>query len=186
MRKNFGAKAWAYPEPVFIIGTYDEKGTPDAMNAAWGGISDDTQICICLSPSHKTVANLKASGAFTVSMGDVQNAAACDYVGVESGNDCADKLKKAGWTATKSQFVNAPLIDQLPFALECKVISYDEKSCHLFGEIVNVSMDESILDQDGNLDLNKFKPIIYDSIHHGYYEIGKKVGQAFKDGLALK
>ena len=152
MRKNFGAKPYLYPQPVFIIATYGEDGTPDAMNAAWGGISDDTQISLCLSAGHKTVKNILARKAFTVSMADAAHVTACDYVGVVSANQTPDKLERAGFHTTKSEFVDAPLIDELPMAVECRLVSYDEESCRLVGEIGNVSADESILGADGKID----------------------------------
>jgi flavin reductase (DIM6/NTAB) family NADH-FMN oxidoreductase RutF len=181
MRTNFGAKALLYPMPVLIIGTYDADGNPDAMNAAWGGIADDTQINICLSPSHKTVANLKATGAFTVSVATEKYVAECDYFGIESGNKEPNKIAKAGMHVTKSTLVNAPIIDELPFCLECKVISYDDKTCRLLGEIVNVNADESIV-KDGKIDVRALAPITYDSSNHAYIALGDKVGNAFKDG----
>ena len=108
MRKNFGAKPWTYPQPVFIVATYDAQGNADAMNAAWGGIDYDDQINMCLSAGHKTVKNLLKTKAFTVSMGTEEQLTACDYVGIVSGNKVEDKLEKAGWHAVKSEFVNAP------------------------------------------------------------------------------
>ena len=138
-----------YPMPVFIIGTYNADGTPNAMNAAWGGISEETEITICVDSAHKTAENLMARKAFTVSMGTADTMVACDYVGIVSGNKEPDKFAKAGFHATKSEFVDAPLIDELPMALECEVISYDEASCRLVGRIVNVCADESILNESG-------------------------------------
>ncbi|MCD8301855.1 MAG: flavin reductase family protein [Prevotellaceae bacterium] len=186
MRKNFGAKAWTYPQPVFIIATYDEQGAPNAMNAAWGGIDYDDQINLCLSADHKTVKNLLATRAFTVSMATVEQMVACDYVGIASGNSVPDKFAKAGFHATKAEFVNAPLIDELPMAVECELISYDPEMCHLVGRIVNVSADESILDEKGKIDPAKLRPITFDPIHNSYLVIGEKVGNAFHDGAALK
>ena len=186
MRKNFGNKPWSYPQPVFILAAYDENGVPNAMNVAWGGIHYDDQIAMCISANHKTTANILASKAFTVSMATVDTLVACDYVGVESGNKTADKFEKAGFTAEKSEFVNAPLIKQLPMALECKLISYDPEMCTLIGEIVNVSADESVLDENGKIDPTQLRPITFDPVHNAYLEIGSKVGKAFRDGLALK
>ena len=111
MRKNFGAKPFCYPQPVFIVAAYDENGVPNAMNAAWGGISEENELSICLSPEHKTTENIVKTGAFTVSMADEAHVLACDYVGVVSGNDVPDKFARAGFTAVKSEFVNAPLIE---------------------------------------------------------------------------
>ena len=186
MRKNFGAKALCYPMPVFIIGTYNADGTPNAMNAAWGGISEEQEITICVDDSHKTAENLLARKAFTVSMATADTVTACDYVGIVSGNKEPDKFAKAGFHATKSPFVDAPLIDELPMALECELISYDPESCHLVGKIVNVCVDETYLDDDGKVDASKLRPITYDSFHHRYLALGETVGHAFHDGVSLK
>ena len=186
MRKNFGAKAMCYPMPVFIIGTYNADGTPNAMNAAWGGISEETEITICVDNTHKTAENLLARRAFTVSMATVPYLTACDYVGIVSGTKEPDKFAKAGFHAVKSEFVDAPLIEELPMALECEVISYDEESCRLVGRIVNVCADESVLGENGKVDVTKLQPITYDPVNHHYLVLGERVGQAFQDGVALK
>lgn len=186
MRKNFGAKSWAYPQPVFIIATYGEDGTPNAMNAAWGGISEEHQLSICISENHRTTQNILARKAFTVSMGTVATATACDYVGLESGNTVTDKLARAGFHVSKSEFVDAPIIDELPMTLECQLVSYDAATCRLVGDIVNISADESVLDAGGNIDPDKLQPIVYDSIHHAYRKLGEKVGNAFEDGNQLR
>ena len=151
MRKDFGAKPYTYPQPVLMIATYGEDGKPDVMNAAWGGISDDKEISICVSESHKTTENILKKGAFTVSMADVDHMTACDYVGIVSGNKEPDKFAKAGFTAEKSEKVDAPIIKELPICVECKLKSYDKETCRLVGEIVNVSVDESVLDENGNV-----------------------------------
>lgn len=186
MRKNFGAKPMCYPMPVYIIGTYGADGVPNAMNAAWGGISEDTEISICVSAEHKTTENILARKAFTVSMATAKYMAACDYVGIVSGNKEPNKFAKAGFHATKSQFVDAPLIDELPMAVECELISYNPESCRLVGKIVNVSADESVLGANGKVDPQKLQPITYDPMNHHYLVLGEKAGNAFKDGLALK
>ena len=186
MRKNFGVKPWVYPQPVFIVAAYDENGTPCAMNAAWGGMHYDDQIAICLGAEHKTTANILASRTFTVSMADVKHTVACDYVGVVSGNKVPDKFARAGFHATKSEFVNAPLIDELPMAFECELVSYDSETCHLVGRIVNVCADERILDAEGKIDVNKLRPITFDPVRNHYVALGDKVGNAFRDGLSLK
>lgn len=185
MRKNFGAKPMCYPMPVYIIATYNADGTPNAMNAAWGGISEDKEISICVDDSHKTAENLVARGAFTVSMATVQYLAACDYVGIVSGNKVPDKFHKAGFHELKSQFVDAPLIAELPMALECKVISYDKETCRLVGEIVNVCADEVVLGENEKIDPQKLQPITYDPVNHKYLSLGAVVGNAFQDGKTL-
>ena len=185
MRKNFGAKPITYPQPVFIVATYDENGVPDAMNAAWGGISEENEITMCIGADHKTTANILARKAFTVSMGTVDTVAACDYVGIVSGNKVPDKFVKAGFHATKSDFVDAPLIDELPMAVECRLKSYDPETCRMVGEVVNVCADETVL-TDGKIDPKKLRPITFDGMNHTYLALGEKVGNAFSDGLKLK
>jgi len=181
-RVNFGAKPLMYPQPVLIIGTYDENGVPNAMNAAWGITTDFGEITISLS-DHKTTDNLKVKGAFTVSMATEDQVVPCDYVGVESGRKVPDKFAKAGFHATKSEFVDAPLIDELPLALECKVKSFENGI--LIGEIINVSADDRVI-TDGAVDITKVKPISFDPFGNAYYGVGAKVGNAFKDGMTLK
>ena len=184
MRKNFGVKTWLYPMPVLIIGTYDEGGVPNAMNAAWGGIYDTNQVMVCLADDHKTTENIKKTGAFTVSFATSKTVAACDYVGIVSANDVPDKLARAGFHATKSEFVNAPIIDELPMTVECLLIKFNEDGICV-GEIVNVSADESILDKQGKIDAKRLDPIIYDGVTHAYWSFGEKVGRAFSDGKKL-
>jgi len=186
MRKNFGAKAMCYPMPVFIIGTYNADGTPNAMNAAWGGISEETEITICVDDAHKTAEHLLARKAFPVSMATAAQMVACDYVGIVSGNKEPEKFAKAGFHATKSESVDAPLIDELPMALECEVISYDPETCRLVGRIVNVCADESVLGDNGKVDVQKLQPITYDPVNHQYLVLGESVGRAFQAGTALK
>ncbi len=185
MRKNFGAKPILYPMPVLIIGSYDENAIPDAMNAAWGGISETNQISMCLSAGHKTVKNILERGAFTVSMATADQLLACDYVGIVSANKVPNKVEKAGFHTLKSENVDAPLFEELPLALECRLISYDKETCRMVGEIVNVCADESIL-TNGSIDPTKLRPITYDGANHAYYVLGEKVGEAFKDGAAIK
>jgi len=186
MRKNFGAKPLCYPQPVFIIATYGEDGTPDAMNAAWGGISEENELSICISAGHKTTKNILARKAFTASMATADTVVACDYVGIVSGNKVPDKFARAGFHAEKSEFVDAPIIRELPMSVECQLISYDEESCRLVGRIVNVSADESVLGENGKVDPAKLRPIIFDPMNNAYLVLGEKVGNAFKDGMPLK
>ena len=186
MRKNLGVNAYMYPMPVLIIAAYDKDGKPDAMNAAWGSISSADKISMCLSPGHKTVKNILETKAFTVSFGDAAHVAECDYVGIVSANDVPDKFERAGFHALKSEFVNAPLIAELPMALECRLLSYDEDSHCMIGQIVNVCADESIVTGDGGIDVAKLAPIAYDPVNHYNHVLGDKVGNAFADGEKLK
>ena len=185
MRKNFGAKTWLYPMPVLIVGAYDKDGKPNAMNAAWGGIYDTNQVMVCLAHEHKTTENIKQSGAFTVSFATAETVVPCDYVGIVSANDVPDKFEKAGFHAVKSEFVNAPIIEELPMTLECKLLKFNEDGICI-GEIVNVSADERVLDEDGKVDAGKLNPILYDSVTHAYWNFGEKVGRAFSDGKKIR
>ena len=173
MRKNFGAKPWVYPQPVLMIGTYDENGTPNLMNAAWGGQYGGNTIMICLG-AHKTTENIKAKGVFTVSFATAKTAAPCDYVGTVSANSDPDK----------SENIDAPVIKELPLTLECKLVKFNEDGV-VIGEIVNVSADESIL-TDGKVDYKKLDAIVYEPINLAYLRLGEKVGDAFKIGDSLK
>ena len=187
MKQQLGVAAPViYPLSVYVIGTFDADGKANAMNAAWGGISEEAELSMCLSPEHKTVQNILARKAFTVSMGDAAHVVACDYVGIVSGNDEPDKMAKAGFHVTKSPYVDAPLIDELPMAVECRFVSYDPETCRMVGEIVNISADESILDAQGNIDPAKLRPITFDPVNQTYLVLGEKVGNAFADGLELK
>ena len=170
--------------PVLIVGSYDENGVPNAMNAAWGGIYDTNLVMVCLAHDHKTTENIKKSGAFTLSFATAATVAPCDYVGIVSANDVPDKFERAGFHAEKSELVNAPLIKELPVALECRLLKFNEDEICI-GEIVNLSADESALDENGKIDPKRLDPIIYDSISHGYWSFGERVGSAFSDGKQL-
>ena len=185
MRKNFGSESWIYPMPVLIVATYDENQMPNAMNAAWGGIYDTNQIMLCLSHDHKTTANIKLTNAFTVSFATAKTVAACDYVGIVSANDVPDKFSKAGFSAEKSEFVNAPIIRELPMTLECKLNKFNEDGI-VIGDIVNISADESILTKSGDIDVKKLNPISFDGANNAYLTLGEKVADAFSEGAKIK
>ena len=181
MRKNFGAKPYLYPQPVLIVAAYGEDGTPNAMNAAWGGMIESNKVAMCLGPRHKTVKNILSAGAFTIGIGTLSTVVPCDYVGIVSGNDEPNKLEKAGFTVTKSEFVDAPIINELPMCIECRLLSYSEETSQLIGEIINVNADESIL-TEGTIDSRKLQAITYDPISHYYLKVGDPVGHAFEVG----
>lgn len=186
MRKNFGVKRFLYPQPVLMIASYGEDGTPDLMNAAWGGLSGPDEISMCIGAGHKTTRNILARKAFTVSMADAEHIAGCDYVGLVSGYSVPDKFARAGFTEMKSEFVDAPVVLELPVCLECRLRSYDEDTHRMVGEIVNVSVDERFLDEDGAVNLEKAGFVTNDPFRKDYRVPGKKVGNAYKAGLALK
>ncbi len=184
MRKNLGSKAAIFPMPVLMVGTYDKEGNVDVMNAAWGMMADMNEVILNLTETHKTVKNIKETGCFTVSIADSLHTKEADYCGIVSGNNTPNKFQKSGLTAIKSEFVNAPIIDDFPIVMECKLKEFTNYG--VVGEIVNVSVDEKILDSDEKIDSSKIHALIYDTFNHGYYEVGNKVGQAFHDGQKLK
>lgn len=185
MRKNFGQQTWFYPMPVLIVAAYDEKNNANAMNAAWGGIYDSNKVIVCLDESHKTTKNIKIKKAFTISFADAKHVKECDYLGIASGNNVPNKIEKAGFSITKSSFVDAPVINELPMTLECNLIKFDDNG-NIIGEIVNVSAKEEILNDKGQIDPLKLQPISYDSVGHKYLKISEIAGTAFSDGKEIK
>jgi len=183
MRKNFGSKPWIYPQPVLIIGTYDENNNTNAMNAAWGGIYDYDKLEINLA-EHKTTENLRKTKAFTVSIATKNTVVVSDFVGIVSGTKDPDKMKKANLHSNKSEFVNAPIFEEYPLTFECEMISLGEDG-RLVGKIINVSADESILTND-KIDPDKLEAISFDPVNNKYLLVKGIVGDAFKDGLKLK
>ena len=184
MRKDFGKQSWILPQPVLIIATYGKDGKPDAMNAAWGGMYDDDKVVICLG-SHRTTDNIRARKAFTLSFGNVKNMVACDYVGIVSQTTQPDKMEKAGFTTVKSAKVGAPVIEQFPVTMECRLVKFNEDG-DVMGEIVNISAEESVLGADGKIDLGKLGLIIFDPVAAAYREVGGEVGKAFSIGKECK
>lgn len=179
-RTNFGPKhaLMTTPQPCVMIATWDKNHTPDVMMAAWAGQYDHNQIVVSMS-KHKTTENIELTGAFTVSFADVRTVAESDYLGIASGAKVPDKVAKVGFTVSPSPNVDAPIIDQYPLTLECKVVSW--KDGILVGEVVNMSADESIL-TDGKVDLGKLQPIVFDAAALTYRALGEVVGQAWGSG----
>lgn len=184
MRKDLGVKPYLCPQLVMIIGTYDENGNPNAMNAAWGGMADYDKVMVCMS-SHKTTDNIKINQEFSISIGDLKHVVECDYVGIVSQNKEPNKMAKSGFTTSKAKFVNAPIINELPLCLECRLIKIVEEDLYI-AQIINVNADEKILDAEGKVSIEKFIPISYDPTSHGYYKVEGRVGNAFNDGNKLK
>ena len=179
-RKNFGPNhaLVTTPQPCVMIATWDKNHRTDVMMAAWAGQYDARQIVISLS-KHKTTENLELTGAFTVSFADVRTVAESDYFGLVSGKNVPDKVERAGFTVTPSPNVDAPIINEYPLTLECRVVSW--KDGILIGEVVNMSADECIL-TDGKVDLEKLQPIVFDAAAMSYRSIGSEVGKAWGSG----
>jgi flavin reductase (DIM6/NTAB) family NADH-FMN oxidoreductase RutF len=186
--KSFGQKPWVLPQPVLIIGTYNSDGTPNAMNAAWGGQWDSKEIMISMG-SHATTENLARCDEFTVAFATKDTMVAADFVGIVSGKNDPEKMQKTGWTAIKSEHVNAPVFTEFPMTLECRIlrkIGETEDGYNLIAEIVNILVDEAYLAEDGKPDVEKMQLIAYEPVHHGYLVMGERVGNAFADGKRLK
>ncbi len=186
--KSFGKKAWLLPQPVLIIGTYNENGVVNAMNAAWAGQWDAHEIMISMG-SHATTENLNRYGEFTVAFATEETMVAADYVGIVSAKNEPNKIEKTGWTAVKAENVNAPVFTDFPMTLECRIkekIDESETGYYIVAEIVNIVCKEEYLAEDGKPDMEKMHLITFGPIHHGYMQLGQRVGNAFSDGKNLK
>lgn len=183
MKKELKVTPGIFPMPVLMIGTYNEDGSVDVMNAAWGMAQSMKHLKLCLTESHKTVKNMKRTMACTVALGTKNLIAESDYLGMVSGNNVSDKFEKTGLHSIKSEKVDAPIIEEYPICMECKVIGFEEDGTLV--EVVSVQADEKYLNADGTLRLDEMGIISYDPYGHGYYVIGDKVGQAFNDGKKL-
>ncbi len=187
MKKNIKTKSAIFPMPVLMIATYNDDGSVNVMNAAWGTMVEMDIVALNLTETHQTVQNIKKRKAFTVSIADAGHVVEADYFGVESGKKVADKLGKAGMTAIKSENVDAPIINEFPVCMECEFIEFQSNTYGIgvIGKIVNVSAEEGII-ADEKVDIAKLDAIAYDPFTHGYYRIGERVGNAFSDGQKLK
>ena len=186
--KSLGQKSWMLPQPVLIIGTYNNDGPPNAMNAAWGGQWDAKEIIISMG-AHATTENLARCNDFTVAFATKDTMVASDFVGIVSAKNDPEKIKKTGWTAVKSDNVNAPVFTDFPMTLECRIlrkIDESEEGYYIVAEIVNILVNEEYLAKDGKPDVEKMQLITYDPVHHGYISLGERVGNAFSDGKQLK
>ena len=187
MRVKVNNSDGIFPMPVLMIATYNEDGSVNVMNAAWGSMQARGHVVLKLTETHKTVENIKARGAFTVSIADAAHMVEADYFGIESGNDVPDKFERSGMTASKAKHVDAPIINEFPLCLECEFIEYQggEYGCGVIGKVVNVTADESVL-VNGQLDMSLVNAIAFDTYTHGYYKVTERVGEAFQEGLKLK
>lgn len=184
MKKKIKTTEAIFPLPVLMIGTYNEDGSVDVMNAAWGTMLERDQVILNLTESHKTVKNIRARKSFTVAIANAKNVVQADYFGVVSGNNDNDKFKNSGLTAVKSENVDAPIINEFPICIECELMD-GESDWGIVGKVVNVSADESVM-KDGNVDISLLEAIAFDPYTHGYYKVSERVGNAFSDGLSLK
>ncbi|MCH5187990.1 MAG: flavin reductase family protein [Oscillospiraceae bacterium] len=187
MLKDLGVKPYLYPMPVLMISTYNEDGSVDVMNMAWGGICAENMVALNIDEDHKTAANIKKRGAFTLSIADVAHIEAADFFGIASANEMADKFERSGLRAVKSDKVDAPIVEEFPITLECKAAELQNTAYgfRVLGEIVNVLADEKVLDGAGNVDPTKLGAFVFDQFQCGYYAIGEKVGQAWDTGAGL-
>ena len=184
MRKSIGKQPAIFPMPVLMVASYDDNGTVQVMNAAWGMICDMDKVALFIDEDHATTKAIRKSMAFTVSLADRDHMDAADYYGIATGNIMPDKFAKSGYHAEKSEFVNAPIITEFPVALECELAEITEtENLHaVVGRIINVSADEKVLSEDGKVDPMKLNALIFDQFQRGYYVATEKVGQAWNAG----
>ena len=184
MKKNIKTTEAIFPMPVLMIATYNDDGTIDVMNAAWGTMLEKDQVILNLTETHKTVKNIRKRKAFTVSIANAKNVVAADYFGMVSGNNTVNKFENSGLTSVKSELVDAPIINEFPICLECELLE-NESNWGIVGKVINVSANEEVLNGD-SVDINLLEAIAFDPYTHGYYKVSQRVGNAFKDGLQLK
>lgn len=187
MKKDLGVKPYLFPMPVLMISTYGENDVVDVMNMAWGGICAENMVSLNIGEDHKTTDNIKKRGAFTLSIADIPHMEAADFFGIATGKKMADKFERTGLTAIRSQKVDAPIVDEFPLTLECRVVEAKNEvyGFHVIGEIVGILAEESVLDEAGKVDPTKLNAFVFDQFQNGYYAIGEKVGQAWSTGVPL-
>ena len=184
MKRNIKTTEAIFPMPVLLIATYNEDGSVNVMNAAWGTMLERDEVILNLTESHKTVKNIRARKAFSISIADAKHVKEADYFGIVSGNNTNDKFEKSGLSSVKSDNVDAPIINEFPICLECE-LKEGESSWGIVGKVVNVLVDEDVMNKE-NVDIEKLEAIAFDPYTHGYYKVNTRVGEAFKDGLELK
>lgn len=186
--KNIKVGPLLFPMPTYMINTYNEDNSVDSMMMAWGGICDSDMVALNLAGSHKTVANIKARKAFCLAVPSVDQLVESDYMGIVSANKESEKFKKTGLTAVKSEHVDAPVITEYPVTLECELFALEDEpyGLRILGKVVNILAKDDVLNADGKIDIEKVRPFIYDASNNGYYELGKKVGIAWKSGTEIK
>ena len=187
MKKQIKTTEAIFPMPVLLISTFNEDGSVDVMNAAWGTMLDRDMVALNLTETHKTVENIKARKGFVVHIADAKHVVEADYFGVVSGSKESEKFAKSGMTYTKSELVDAPIINELPIAMECEFIEYqsDDTGLGVIGKVLRTSVEEANM-KDGKVDIDSIEAIAFDPYTHGYYKVGGRVGEAFKDGLKLE
>lgn len=185
MKKSIGAKTLLFPTPVLMVGTYDQTGKPNLMNAAWGGICCSQPPCVAVSLRKATYSHaaIVARKAFTVGIACESRMAEADYVGIASGRD-VNKFAVTGLTSVNSELVDAPYAAEFPVVLECRLLHVVEIGLHtqFIGEIMDVKADAGVLGDDGLPDITKIKPLIFDTSHKGYHGVGPLLGNAFSVG----
>lgn len=187
MKKELAVKPYLFPMPVLMIATYNDDGSVDVMNMAWGGICAENMVSLNIGEEHKTSKNIKKRGAFTISIADTAHLEAADFLGIASGNTMSDKFERSGLTATKSQKIDAPIIEEFPLTLECKVVEDKTEiyGHHVLGEIIGVLAYEAVVDEKGRIDPSKLNAFVFDQFQSGYYAIGEKIGTAWQSGAHL-
>ena len=184
MKKDLGVHPFLFPMPTYMIGTWNEDKSVDVMMMAWGGICDTKMVALNLEADHKTVANLRRTNAFTLAVPGADTIRESDYFGIVSSGKVSDKFEKTGLHASASSRVDAPVIEEYPLTLECRVVEFQDQpyGLRVLGEIVNVLADESVLDEKGKIDPAKLSAFAFDQMRNGYYAIGEKIGQAWNAG----
>ena len=187
MRKDLGVLTAVFPMPVLMVASYDEEGTPDVMNAAWGMICDYDKVALFLAEDHQTTRNILNRKAFTVALADKAHVEEADFAGIVSAATMPDKFARSGLKETKSTFVDAPVIEEFPVCMECELAEViDTPNMYaVVGKIVNVNAREDVLDENGKIDITKMQVLTFDPFKAGYYVTGPQAGEAWRSGKVL-
>lgn len=188
MKKSLGPGTLAQPTPVWVVGSFDAAGKPNMMTIAWGGICCSKPACVAVSVRRErhTYDAVMLRRAFTVSIPSQMHAQEADYVGMVSGAK-ADKFAATGFTAIKSELVDAPFVQEFPVVLECSLLQALDLGAHtqFIGEILDVKAEESVLNAEGHIDMQKLRPLLFAPGASAYYGVGELVGKAFSLGKAI-
>jgi flavin reductase (DIM6/NTAB) family NADH-FMN oxidoreductase RutF len=188
MTKSLGAKTLIYPAPVLVVGTYDKADKPNVMTASWGGICCSQPPCVAVSLRKVTYSygNIMERQAFTISIPSEKHVKEVDYFGLVSGRN-TDKFAATRLTPVKSQLVDAPYVKQFPLVLECKLVHVAELGLHtqFVGEVIDAKADESVIGDDGAIDVKRLRPLVFTPDTQDYYGIGSHKGKVFSAGKGI-
>jgi flavin reductase (DIM6/NTAB) family NADH-FMN oxidoreductase RutF len=186
MLKNLGPNAFSYgyPVPILMVGTYNDDWTVNAMALHECTRTNAGALALCIGPRSHTHANIEKRRAFTVALVNSGLIKEVDYFGIASARRVPDKFARTGLKATKSERINAPIIEGSPLVIECELIEIvrADSFTTVLARIINVAADESVLDETGAIDSRKTGMLLFDSFSNSYLSLGERAGTAWGEG----